>query len=204
MGQEQNQGSSKLVWIILAVVIVLGGLAAWYFLMGPGKTESTTVTQSTTKTTKTTSVKEPIDGWKAYTSEKFKFTINHPETYTAEKTADGSVKFTKGGKTIVDIYSSVGGTSADSDATVKLYTDATKGYMTNGVARSVTVAGTSGQQITGTLGKNAGIARDSDGVKGSVVVFTKNDRTFVMDSYDAGDEATAADFTQMLSEISFQ
>ncbi|AKM81952.1 TPA: hypothetical protein DD449_02465 [Candidatus Berkelbacteria bacterium] len=197
--EQESKLKSKWMLIIIAVVVAIGIFLAWYFLMGPGKKAESS---STTATTSVADV-EPMAGWSTYESVKHGYKINRPDTYVWELTGDGSVKFTKDGKVMADIYRNTGGTSADLDATVKLYTDATKGYMTDGVARSVTVAGTSGQQITGTFGKNGGIAKDNDGKKGSVVVFTKNDFTFIMDSYDLGDETASADFTQMLSEMSF-
>lgn len=199
MEQSEKKGSS-LVWIIIAVVVVIIAVVVWYFLMGPGKK----VESSTETTTTQTTAKTPAAGWEAYTSTKYKYTINHPTTYVPSTTGDLSVKFTQDGKVVADIYASTGGTSADYDATIALYTDATKGYMTGGVATSVTVAGTTGKMISGTFGKNGGMTIGAnDGVKGGVVIFTQDDKTYRMDSYDAGDATLLTNFNTMYAEMSF-
>lgn len=201
MDSNENKTGGKWVWIIIIAVVIVGAVLAWYFLMGPGKK---TDSSSETKTTQS-AAKAPAAGWQAFTSSKYNYTINHPVAYVPETTGDMSVKFVKDGKVVVDIYASTGGTTADLDATVKLYTDATKGYMTGGVATSVTVAGVTGKMISGTFGKNGGLAPGAnDGVKGSVVIFTKNDKTFRMDSFDGGDATLMTDFNTMYAEMLFK
>lgn len=200
MEPESNKSNAKWIWIVVALVVVIGIVMAWYFMRGSNKdTES-----STESTTTQSAPKTPAAGWQAYTSTKYKFTINHPTTYVPETTGDMSVLFKKDGKTIVDISASTGGTSADFDATVKLHTDESKGYMTGGVATSVTVAGTTGKMISGTFGKNGGLTPGAnEGVKGSVVIFTMNDKTYRMDSYDGGDATLMTNFNTMIAEMSF-
>lgn len=200
MEQDSKAGMSKWVWIIVAIVVVVGLVLAWYFLMGPGKKAESSTEAATTQAV----AKAPQAGWEAYTSTKYNYTVNHPTTYVVETTGDMSVKFKKDGKVIADISATTGGTSADYDATIKLYTDATKGYMTGGVATPVRVAGTDGKKVTGTFGKNGGITMGAnDGVKGSVVIFTMNDRTYRIDSYDAADATAVKNFDTMISEMSF-
>lgn len=200
MEPESNKSNAKWMWIVVVLIVVVGIIVALYFLMGPGKGEKS----SKETTTEQTAPKTPAAGWQAYTSTKYKFTINHPTNYIPTTTGDMSVKFSKDGKTIIDISASTGGTSADFDATVKLHTDESKGYMTGGVATSVTVAGTTGKMISGTFGKNGGLTPGAnDGVKGSVVVFTMDDRTFRMDSYDGGDATLMTNFNTMIAEMSF-
>lgn len=198
--EQEPKGNSKLVWIIIAAIVVIAAIVLWYFLMGPGKK----VESSATTTTTTTTVKAPAPGWQTYTSTKYKYTINHPTNYVLSTTGDMSVKFTQDSKVVADIYASTGGTSADMDATVKLYTDATKGYMTGGVATSVTVAGTTGKMISGTFGKNGGLTPGAyDNTTGSVVIFTQDDKTFILESFDNGDATLMTNFNTMFAEMAF-
>ena len=200
MEQESKNGKTKWVLIVVVLLVVVGLIVTWYFLMGPGKE-----TKSSTETTiEQSAPKTPAAGWQAYTSSKYKFTINHPTTYIPETTGDLSIKFKKDGKVVADIFANTGGTSADYDASVKLYTDATKGYMTGGVSTSVSVAGTTGKMISGTFGKSGGLTPGShEGTTGSVVIFTQDDRTFILESFDGGDATLMTNFNTMIAEMSF-
>ena len=203
MEPESNNGKAKLLWIAVSLIVVIGIVVAWYFLMGPGK-EIESSESSKEATSEQSAPKTPAAGWQAYTSTKYNFTINHPTAYIPETTGDMSIKFKKDGKVVLDIFANTGGTPADLDASVKLYTDATKGYMTSGLSTSVTVAGTTGKMISGTFGKNGGLTPGShDGTTGSVVIFTQDDRTFVLESFDGGDATLMTNFNTMIAEMSF-
>lgn len=199
-GDSTKKGS--LTWLrVVIVIVILGGVAAWYFTVGNDKDSKTE--ESATATT----VKAPKHAdWTKFTSAKYKFTLYYPPTYTLEESAVGTIKLKQGTTEMIDMYvlACNGDEAGMMKSSAALYTDATKNYMAGGgTEASTTVAGTSGKQFTGTFAKNAGTSQTHAGVSGSTVIFTRDDKLFTFDSYDNGDAAAKTIFDDVLYDLSF-
>ncbi len=197
MDQEKSKkSSSAIMWIIIAIVVILVALAAWYFTKGKS--------DSTTTSSKQTAITAPA-GWQKFTSSKYGYTLYHPSEYKAVEESSNALKLFKGDTPMMDMYStSVTEPESDIKASVALYTDASKGYMTGGVEAPVAIAGQNGKKATGTFGKNAGAQiQIHDGVKGSFAVFAKGDRLWNIHSFDNGDATAQKNFNDILATVSF-
>lgn len=196
---EEKKGSLSWLWAVI-VIVILVVVGVWYFTKSDDS--STTENEGTTATTE----KAPIHAdWQKFTSAKYKFTLYYPTDYTLTESAVGTLKLTKGGVEMVDLY--VYAANGDMPGMMKsqsaLFTDDTKGYMTGGVETSLTVAGESAKKATGTFGKNAGVSQTHSGVKGSSVYFTRDDKLFIFNSYDATDATAISNFNDMMTDLSF-
>jgi len=197
---EVKKGSPKMIWAIV-VIVILVAVGVWYFT----KSDDSATTE-TTDTATTTTVKTPTHAdWQKFTSAKYKFTLYYPTDYTLAESAVGTLKLTKGAVEMMDLY--VYAANGDMPGMMRsqsaLFTDDTKGYMTGGAETSLTVAGESAKKATGTFGKNAGVSQTHAGVKGSSVYFTRDDKQFIFNSYDAADATAIANFNDMMTDLSF-
>lgn len=190
MDQQSGSTNPKMVWIVLIIILILGGLAFWFFTKD--KTETVTSQKSTIYTPKHAD-------WTVYKSTKFNYNLSHPNDYVLAETGDKSINLTKGDKIKVEMYYS----SAGTDGAVALYTDAAKGYMTDGKAESVTIAGTTGQKVSGTFGKFGGNRMVFEGIKGSTTIYTVGEWTFFLNSYDDGDAEALSIFNDIAADIQF-
>ena len=143
--------------------------------------------------------------WSVYTSDKYGFKFYYPADYTATTGNTGTVKLTKGGVEMVDLY--VYAANGDEAGMVKsqtaLFTNDAKGYMTGGTAGATTIAGVSGTLINGVFGKNAGVSQTHEGTAGATVFFPKNDKLFILDSYDKADPAAMQIFDDIVLDFRF-
>ena len=195
--EKRKKGSSALLWIVVAIVVVLIALSAWYFTKGKDGSASTT-------SSKQAAVTAPA-GWQKFTSSKYGYTLYYPAEYRAVEETSNALKLFKGDTPIMDMYSTAV-TEAESDikASVALYTDASKGYMTGGTEAPMNIAGQSGKKASGTFGKNAGAQiQIHDGIKGSYAVFAKGDRLWNIHSFDNGDATAQKNFSEILETLSF-
>ena len=107
---------------------------------------------------------------------------------------------------MVDLY--VYAANGDEAGMVKsqtaLFTNDAKGYMTGGTAGATTIAGVSGTLINGVFGKNAGVSQTHEGTAGATVFFPKNDKLFILDSYDKADPAAMQIFDDIVLDFRFQ
>lgn len=200
-GTEEKKGSLTWLWAVI-VIVILAAVGSWYFFIR--NNDTTTDTSDTAATTATTKAPTHAD-WQKFTSAKYKFTLYYPTDYTLAEGATGTIKLTKGTVEMADlyVYAANGDMPGMMRSQTALFTDDTKGYMTGGVETSLTVAGESAKKATGTFGKNAGISQTHAGVKGSSVYFTKDDKLFIFDSYDASDATSISNFNDMMTDLSF-
>ena len=197
-----KRGVGSWLWIIVTIVVLVGGLAAWYFISN--KSDSGSKTSESAESAVTATAPKNAD-WQLYTSKKYGFKLYYPKEYTVAEGATGTIKLNKGTTEMMDLYvtSAAGDSGGMMKSQVALFTDDTKGYMTGGVESSTVAAGVSAKMLTGTFGKNAGIAQTHSGIIGRAVVFIKNDNQYVIDSYDNGDTAAKSIFDDMMADMSF-
>ncbi|MEI8061557.1 MAG: hypothetical protein WCG99_04700 [Candidatus Berkelbacteria bacterium] len=200
MPEEKVKKTSVWVWVGVAVIVlVVAAVAIWALT----KKDDTTTTETTTEVAKPTVVIP--DGWLGFTSQKYHFSLSYPSDYTIAEGPTGTLKFSKAGTELIDMY--VYAANGDEDgmmtSTEALYTDDAKGYMIMDAVVQSKVAGITCKTVSGKFGKNAGISQTHEGVLGSTAFFTKNDAQYVFDSYDNGDAVAAKNFTDLLGTISF-
>lgn len=193
MDQQTGGANSKTTWIIaIIIILVLAGLAIWYFTKAKPSSTTTTSSKSTVYTPKHTD-------WTVYKSTKFGYNLSHPADYVLAETGDKSINLTKGDKIMVELYFS----SSTSDGAVAMYTEDAKGYMTGGKAESVTIAGTTGQKVSGTFGKFGGNRMVFEGIKGSTTIFEQGQYTFFLNSYDNADAAALEIYNDIAADLQF-
>lgn len=193
MDQQSGGTNSKMVWIIaIIIIIVLGGLAVWFFTKAKPGTATSTSSKSTVYTPKHAD-------WTVYKSSKFNYNLSHPTDYVLAETGDKSINLTKGDKIMVELYFSSGA----SDGAVAMYTEDAKGYMTGGKAESVTIAGTTGKKVMGTFGKFGGNRMVFEGTKGSTTIFEQGQYTFFLNSYDNADAAALDIYNDIAADLVF-
>lgn len=191
---------SKLIVGLSALLVIIAGLTA-YRVIGASSKGSDAKTGNKPATT----APKHAD-WSLFEGKKYTYKLYYPATYTVTEGAGGNVSINRGADIMAEIYSmdNSGDDAGMLTASGNLYKDATKGYMTGAVETTTTAAGVSAKKYTGTFGKNAGAkVMVHDGIKGSVVQFTKNGRTWEIFSYDNADAATIAIFDDMIADISF-
>ncbi len=188
---------------IIALSVILVAIAGYSVFRVIGNSSGETSVETQNKTT--VSAPKHTD-WSEFQGKKYAYKLYYPATYTVTEGAGGNVSINKGADIVGEIYSidNSGDDAGMLNASENLYKDDTKGYMTGAVESSTTAAGVSAKRYTGTFGKNAGAkVMVHDGIKGSVVMFTKNGRTWEIFSYDNADPATIAIFDDMIADMSF-
>jgi hypothetical protein len=199
MPQEEVKKTPIWIWIaVVALVLVIAGVAIWFL------TKKSNTDTKTTKETEKATVVIP-SGWKGFTSNKYHFSLSYPADYTIAEGPTGTLKFTKAGTEMIDMYALAanGDEAGMMTSTEALYTDDVKGYMIMDSVVQSKVAGATTKTVLGKFGKNAGTSQTHEGVLGSTTFFAKNDALYVFDSYDNGDAAAAKIFTDLLGTISF-
>lgn len=202
MPEEEAKKSSVWTWVVVGVVvIVLAAVAFWYFTRD---NEEESAESTTTEQEEEVSVVIP-DGWLGFTLQKYGFSLSYPSDYTIAEGPTGTLKFTKEGVEMIDmyVYAANGDEEGMMTSTEALYTNDTKGYMIMESVVQSKVAGATAKSIYGQFGKNAGISQTHEGTKGIVTMFAKNDMLFIFDSYDNGKDAAVKNFTDLLGTISF-
>ena len=58
MEPESNKSNAKWLWIAVVLIVVIGIIVAWYFLMGSGKNEKSSKETTTEQTVPKTPLKE--------------------------------------------------------------------------------------------------------------------------------------------------
>jgi hypothetical protein len=198
--KKVEKKDSKVWYFVITIIVVLAivGAVIWYFSK---KTDDTT-----TDSTATEKVTVTIpDGWKGFTSSKYHFSLSYPSDYTLAESAVGTLKFTKGGTEMIDmyVYAANGDEAGMMSSTEALYSDDTKGYMIMDSIVQGKVAGFTAKTINGKFGKNAGVSQTHEGITGSAAMFTTDNKLFIFDSYDNGDTVATKNFTDFLGTISF-
>jgi len=194
MEEEAKQGSKAWIWILIVALIIIAGVAVWFFTKNDGSTASTE-----TKT----EVVIP-DGWKGFTSSKYGFSLSYPSDYTIEESAVGTLKLTKGSVEMIDlyVYAANGDEAGMMTSQEALYTDDAKGYMIMDEVIQGKVGSVTSKTVNGKFGKNAGVSQTHEGVTGSTTFFANDDKLFIFDSYDNGDAIAKQNFTDFLATIS--
>lgn len=202
MPEEEKKKSSVWTWVaVVAVIVVLAAVSIWYFTKD---TEEESTDTATEQQDEESAVVIP-DGWLGFTSAKYGFSLSYPSEYTIAESAVGTLKFTQNGTEMIDMY--VFAANGDEEGMMtsqeNLYTDDTKGYMIMDSVVQSKVAGVTAKSIYGSFGKNAGVSQTHEGARGIATFFAKNDKLFIFDSYDNGDETAVKNFTDFLGTISF-
>jgi hypothetical protein len=138
--------------------------------------------------------------WKTFKSTKFNFgySLSYPSTYTVSENSDGGLAIkSSDGYYMFGLYTVV---SSQSNI-VQKYMDSSQEYMTSAKQSSVNIVDTIGVRVDGVFGKNAGIDIDHSGISGSSVIFTKNNRTFILEAYDNGDQSQI--FSEIIQKLTF-
>lgn len=114
---QNKPAAAKWLWITLIAVIVIGGaFAAWYYLIGPGKA----VESSTATTTTTAPVDETAD-WKTYTNTVKNFSFKYPKDWTESTNSTDKTKVTTVTvQVIVEKISDIGSVPSGYDTTTAL------------------------------------------------------------------------------------
>ena len=202
MPEEEKKRSSVWTWVaVVAVIVVLAAVSIWYFT----KDTEEELTDTTAEQQEEESAVVIPDGWLAFTSAKYGFSLSYPAEYTIAESAVGTLKFTQNGTEMIDmyVYDANGDEEGMMIAQEKLYTDDTKGYMIMESVIQSKVAGATAKSVYGQFGKSAGVSQTHEGTKGIVTFFPKNNAIFIFDSYDNGKEAAVKNFTDLLGTISF-
>lgn len=196
--KDSKKVSAKLLYPLIALAVIAAGLIIWRVMPAD---ENTTV-----KTEEAAVVAPKHADWPVFESAKNGFKLYYPAEYTVTEGAGGNVSINKGADIMAEIhsYNNDGDDAGMMRASGALYMDAAKGYMTGGVESSTTAAGESAKRYTGTFGKNAGAkVMVHDGIKGSVVMFTKNSKTWMFHSFDNGVAAAITIFEDMITDMKF-
>lgn len=199
--KDDKQLSPKLLYALIGLMVVSAGLIVWRLMPADAGDNSKTETPVTTA-----AVAPKHADWPVFTSPKNGFKLYHPADYIVTEGAGGNVSINKGADIIGEIYSynNDGDEAGMLKSNSALYMDGTKGYMTGGVESATTAAGVAAKRYSGTFGKNAGAkVMVHENIKGSVVIFPKNDKTWLFFSFDNGDAAAQTIFDDMLTDMRF-
>lgn len=192
--------SPKVLYTLVGLIVITAGLITWRILPEGEKADS----KGDTSKIETAAPKHA--DWSVFEGKKYPFKLYHPAEYTVTEGAGGNVSINKGADIIGEVYSvdNAGDDAGMLTASGNLYKDDSKGYMTGAVESTTTAAGVSAQRFTGTFGKNAGAkVMVHDGIKGSVVQFTKNGRTWEVFSFDNADPVAIKIFEDMIADLKF-
>lgn len=194
--EEKKQGSSAMIWVSVVIIVVVIGAAIWYLTRSKGETTGQTSTEQAAVTIP--------DGWKGFTSSKYGFSLSYPSDYTLAEGSTGTLKLTKDGKEMIDlyVYAANGDEAGMMNSQEALFTDDTKGYMIMDSVVQGKIGGVTSKTVYGKFGKNAGVSQTHEGVTGASAFFTNDDKLFIFDSYDNGDAVAQKVFTDLLASIS--
>lgn len=199
--QVEKKGSKAWLWILIVAIVVIAGLAVWFF------TKSDSSDTAKTGTEETVAFSPKHADWQLFTSENYKIKLYHPANYTVTESAVGNLYVKEGAVEKADLYISSAEGSSDKTALMKsqvaTFMSATGGYMTGGSEVDTTAAGVDATMVTGTLGKNAGLSMTHTGEKGSAVTFIMNDYLVTVDGYWNGSTADFAIYEDMIKDIRF-
>lgn len=199
--KDGKKVSRKILYPLIGVMVVAAGLIVWRVLPANEGTAQKTEEKEVV-------VAPKHADWPVFDSAKNGFKLYHPAEYTVTEGAGGNVSINKGADIVGEVYfyNNDGDEAGMMKSSGALYMDGSKGYMTGGV-ESTTTATTekiSAKKYTGTFGKNAGAkVMVHDGIKGSVIMFSKNDKTWQIFSFDNGDAAAQVIFDDMITDLKF-
>lgn len=201
MAEEKKEGLSLWIKIVIALVVVAAIFGVWK--LTSSKDEANDKTTETAATAKSEVVIP--DGWKGFTSSKYRFSLSYPADYTITEGSAGTFKMTKGSDEMIDFYAYAanGDEAGMMTSQEALYTDDEKGYMIMDSVVQSKIGGITAKTVYGKFGKNAGVSQTHEGVTGSATFLATDDKLYIFDSYDNGDEIAKKNFEDFLKTISW-
>jgi len=198
--KDVKKGSLTWLWVLIVIVIV-AGIAVWYFTRGDKSDSGSATTNSNTAAV----VAPKHTDWQKFTSGKYGFTMYYPADYTLAESAVGTLTLSKGAAVMVDLYVTIASASQDPvPYALAPYMDDARGYMTGAaeVDTTATKDKIEATMVTGTLGAKAGITPQV-GKKGSTIFFQKGEYVYVLDSFYNNNTADFQIFEDIIADIRF-